>query len=68
MIYAIIQARMGSSRLPGKVMMDLCGHPVIEHVVNRLKKSNCIDEIIIATSVNSNNQPIIDFCKENNIK
>ena len=59
---------MGSSRLPGKVMMDLCGHPVIEHVVNRLKKSNCIDEIIIATSINSNNQPIIDFCNENKIK
>ena len=38
MIYAIIQARMGSTRLPGKVMMDLCGHPVIAHVVNRLNE------------------------------
>ena len=67
MIYAIIQARMGSTRLPGKVMMDLCGYPVIEHVVNRLEKSNGIDKIIIATSIDSNNQPIIDFCKEKNI-
>lgn len=64
MIYAIIQARMGSTRLPGKVMMDLCGSPVIEHVVNRLKKSNLIDKIIIATSFDSNNQPIIDFCQK----
>ena len=67
MIYAIIQARMGSTRLPGKVMMDLCGIPVIEHVVNRLEKSNLIDKIIIATSTDSNNQPIIDFCKSNQI-
>lgn len=67
MIYAIIQARMGSTRLPGKVMLDLCGHPVIAHVVNRLNESNFIDKIIIATSLDSNNQPIIDFCKETNI-
>ena len=67
MIYAIIQARMGSTRLPGKVMMDLCGFPVIEHVVNRLNQSRLIDKIIIATSVDSNNQPIIDFCKKNDV-
>ena len=47
--------------------MDLCGSPVIEHVVNRLKQSTLIDEIIIATSTNSNNQPLIDFCIENDI-
>lgn len=58
---------MGSTRLPGKVMLDLCGIPVIEHVVNRLNKSNLIDKIIIATSVDSNNQPLIDFCIEKDI-
>lgn len=58
---------MGSTRLSGKVMMDLCGSPVIKHVVNRLKHSNLIDKIIIATSFDSNNQPIIDFCQKNNI-
>lgn len=67
MIYAIIQARMGSTRVPGKVMLDLCGSPVIEHVVNRLKKSTLIDEIIIATSTDSNNEPLIDFCIKNNV-
>ena len=67
MIYAIIQARMGSTRLPGKVMMDLCGSPVLEHVVNRLNQSKLIDNIIIATSTDSNNQPIIDFCQKNDI-
>ena len=67
MIYAIIQARMGSTRLPGKVMMDLCGHPVLEHVVKRLNESKLINKIIIATSEDENNQPIIDFCKKNEV-
>lgn len=67
MIFAIIQARMGSTRLPGKVMMDLCGSPVIEHVVKRINESKLIDKIIIATSEDKNNQPIIEFCKNNNI-
>ncbi len=67
MIYAIIQARMGSTRLPGKVMMDLCGSPVIEHVVKRINGSKLIDKIIIATSEDKNNQPIIEFCKNNNV-
>ena len=48
-------------------MMDLCHAPVIEHVVNRLNKSAFIDNIIIATSVDENNKPIIDFCKNNDI-
>ena len=48
-------------------MMELCGVPVIEHVVNRLRRSTLIDEIIIATSIDSNNQPLIDFCIKNDI-
>lgn len=67
MICAIIQARMGSTRLPGKVMMDLCGSHVLEHVVSRLERSKFIDKIIIATTLDSNNQPIIDFCQKNNV-
>ena len=58
---------MGSTRLPGKVMMDLCGSPVLEHVVKRLNESKLIDEIIIATSEDENNKPIIDFCMKNNV-
>lgn len=46
----IIQARMGSTRLPGKVMLDLCGKTVLEHVITRVKQAKKIDEIIIATT------------------
>ena len=44
----IIQARMGSTRLPGKVLKQIEGKTVLEHVITRIKQSNLIDEIIIA--------------------
>lgn len=48
---AIIQARTGSSRLPEKVMKDLDGKTVLAHVIERVRQSNRIDEIVIATTV-----------------
>ncbi|UCZ52945.1 glycosyltransferase family protein [Bacillus shivajii] len=50
-IAAIIQARMGSTRLSGKVMKDIKGRTVLSHVIERVNQSNLIDEIIIATTV-----------------
>ena len=59
-IGAIIQARVGSSRLPNKVMMDLFGKSVLNHVITRLKQSNLLDEIIIATTTNVSDNIIIN--------
>ncbi len=59
-IVAVVQARMGSSRLPGKVMMDLHGSTVIEVLLKRLSRSKLIDEIIVATSIESNNKVLIE--------
>ncbi|WP_346887107.1 glycosyltransferase family protein [Clostridium sp. UBA1056] len=50
-ITAIIQARMGSTRLPGKVMKNIFGKTVLEHVVDRLRKSQLLNDIIIATTI-----------------
>lgn len=50
MILGVVQARMGSSRLPGKVLADLGGRPVIDRVVTRLRASALVDEVVIATS------------------
>jgi len=61
----IIQARMGATRLPNKVMLNLCGKPILWHVIERCKKAN-VDEIILATSINSENNVIEEFCKKNN--
>ncbi len=65
---AIVQARMSSERLPGKVIADLCGKPVIQNIVERLRKSNMLDEIIIATSDTKSDDIIEEICYKNNIQ
>jgi spore coat polysaccharide biosynthesis protein SpsF len=67
MLTAIIQARMGSTRLPKKVMLNILGKPVLWHVVNRVSKARLIDGVIVATTVNSEDGIIVEFCKSNNI-
>lgn len=57
-IGAIIQARMGSTRLPEKVMKNLQGKTVLEHVIERVKQSKLIDEIIIATTTHERDEVI----------
>jgi len=64
MIAAIIQARMSSTRLPGKVLMDLNGRPFLWHVVNRLKSSKFLEKIIVATSDQRADDAIEDFCRK----
>ena len=64
-ITAIIQARMGSSRLPGKVLMDICGKPVLWHIVNRISKSKYIRNIVIATSDDKIDDAISRFAGNN---
>lgn len=64
---AIIQARLGSTRLPGKVFLNIESKPVLQHIVNRLKKVAKIDKVIIATSNLKINKKITLYCKANNI-
>ena len=59
-VVAVVQARMGSTRLPGKVMKPLGGRPILWHVVNRLKSASMIDDIVVATT----DQPSDDVIKE----
>ena len=65
---AIIQARMGSTRLPGKVMKDLKGKPVLWHVIERVKQAKNIDQIIIATTIHKRDKIIHDKAMEWGIK
>ena len=67
-VTATIQARMGSSRLPGKVLMDICGKPMLLWQVERIRRSRLVDEIIIATTFSKADDAIETFCKKNNIK
>ena len=59
-VVAIVQARMGSTRLPNKVMKPLMGVPMIELLLERLSKSNQIDQIVLATSSDSKNAPLVE--------
>jgi spore coat polysaccharide biosynthesis protein SpsF len=52
-VAAVVQARMGSTRLPGKVMLSLGGDPVITHVVRRLDAAELVDDVVVATSTAS---------------
>lgn len=61
MTIAFIQARMGSIRLPNKVMKMVNGKPLIEYLLLRVAKSKLIDKVVVATSVNSNNDPLVSF-------
>jgi spore coat polysaccharide biosynthesis protein SpsF len=61
-IIAIIQARMGSSRLPGKVLLDLGGTTVLARVVNRLRRANLIDDIVVATTDRAPDDAIVAEC------
>ena len=67
-IVATIEARMTSTRLPGKVMLQVLGKPMLHYLVERLKKVPSIDEIILATTVNSDDDILVEFAKEENIK
>lgn len=61
-IVAIIQARMGSTRLPGKILKLVNGRPLLEYQLERLKKSRLIDEIVIATTVQEQDNQLEEFC------
>lgn len=67
-VVAIIQARMGSTRLPGKVMMKIQGKTVLDHVISRVKQSKGIDDIVIATTTESDDDTIVEEAKRLNVK
>ena len=64
-IVAVVQARMGSSRFPGKVMKKINNEPLIGLLLERLKISKKITNIVVATSKNQDNIPLIKYLKDN---
>jgi len=63
----IIQARMGSMRLPGKVLAQIAGNPMLWHVVNRVRMARSLDQVVVATSNEVSDHPIADFCARKHI-
>jgi spore coat polysaccharide biosynthesis protein SpsF len=63
-VVVIVQARMGSSRLPGKVMMPLAGEPMLARCINRVRRAPLVDEVVVATTTLPADDAIEQLCKE----
>ncbi len=65
---AIIQARLSSTRFPGKILRDIAGKPLIWHIIHRLKKTKHIKTIVVATSDQPSDDALVDYCQRHKLK
>jgi len=63
-VIAIVQARMGSTRLPGKVLLDLAGKPMLVRDMERIQRAKKIDDVVIATTIKPADDKIISLCRD----
>ena len=66
-IGGIIQARVGSTRLPGKMLIDIMGKPLLQHVIDRVSQSKRIDKLILATTNDPRDAILVDFARKNSL-
>ena len=66
-VVAIIEARMGASRLPGKTLMDVSGKTLLERVIDRLSLSKAVDTIVVATTTATRDDAVVDLCAKKSI-
>jgi spore coat polysaccharide biosynthesis protein SpsF len=62
-ILATIEARIASTRLPGKVLLPLAGRPVLERQIERIRRSRYVDDVIVATTTNRQDEAIVKLCE-----
>mgnify|MGYP005846294609 CR=1 FL=1 len=62
-VVAIVQARMTSSRLPGKVLLDIGDQPMLVWVVERARRAQTVDEVVVATTADASDEPIAALCR-----
>ena len=65
---AVLQARMSSSRLSGKVLMDINGEPMIHRQISRIKESKTIHELVVATSIDPSDDLLVEFLEKHKIQ
>jgi len=63
-VVAIVQARMSSTRLPGKVLLDIAGQPMLARVVERVRRAASVDQVVVATTTDPKDDAVEVFCKE----
>ena len=67
-VVAIVQARMGSTRLPGKVLLDIAGRPMLTRVMQRLELASRLDARVVATSHLPQDDPIAELCQREGLR
>ena len=67
-VVCLVQARVGSTRLPGKILKEICGKTILHHEIDRLKKCKEIDEIVIATTDKKDDDKIVNEAKKLSVK
>lgn len=66
-VVAIVQARMGATTLPGKVLLDQAGEPTPVRVVDPVQRAGKIDEVVVATTTNRKDDPTVALCREHTL-
>ena len=61
---AIVQARMSSSRLPGKVLRDIAGQAMLARVVQRARRASLVSQVVVATTIDPSDDPVFAFCRQ----
>jgi len=64
---AIVQARMGSTRLPGKVLAEICGEPMLGFLLQRLRRTAELDRIVVATTTSDEDDVLVDWLESNGV-
>ena len=67
-LVVIIQARMGSTRLPGKILKDICGQPMLVRVINRVRRATLLNQVIVATSTEAADDTVADLCAAHSVE
>lgn len=67
-IVAIIQARMASTRLPGKVLLDIAGEPMLARVVERTQRAQTVAEVVVATTSEASDDAILALCQARGVR
>lgn len=60
---AIVQGRMAASRLPGKILRDLGGQPMLGRVIERARRARTLDQVLVATTVDPSDDPVVSYCQ-----
>lgn len=64
---AIVQARMTSTRLPGKVLLTVLGRPLLGYQIERVRRATSIDDVCVATTINATDDPVVRYCVDNDV-